>query len=97
MDKKGLFGLIVVVGVLLVVGFVWFVLQMDGEECVKVRTSCCGCEMGGSEECVLASEVGEYEDDLSDCPPDLICAAVYNCEIETCEYVDGECIMGGRG
>ena len=94
MEKKGLVGLIVVVGILLVVGFVWFIGNLDGgtEECVKVQTSCCPCSMGGTEDCVLASEVGEYEDDLAGCDEGLICAAVYNCKIESCEYLDGECV-----
>jgi len=92
MDKKGLVGLIVVVGILLVVGFVWFVFQVGGEGCVNVRTSCCPCNMGGTEKCVLASEVGEYEKNLSECSENMLCSAVYNCKIESCEYVDGECV-----
>ena len=98
MDKKGLIGLIVVVGILLVLGFVWFVFQMDGDvDCVKVQTTCCPCNMGGSEKCVLSSEAGGYEENLSDCPDDLACVALYSCKIESCEYVDGECIIGGSG
>jgi hypothetical protein len=95
MDKKGLVGLVIVLGVLLVVGGIWFVLQMNEEaekECIKVQTSCCPCSMGGSEKCVLASEVEEYEDVLSECEEGLLCAAFYACEIEFCEYVDGECV-----
>ena len=95
MDKRGLIGLIIVVGVLLVVGFVWFVGELGGdveEECVKVQTTCCSCNMGGSEKCVLVSEVDEYRKNLFECSDSMLCAAVYNCEIESCEYVDGECV-----
>ena len=96
MNKKGLVGLIVVIVVLLVVGFFWFVAEWNSEdvECVKVQTSCCPCSMGGSEECVLASEFEEYEEALSECEEGLLCAAVYSCVIESCGYVDGGCVAG---
>ena len=51
--------------------------------------------MGGQEKCVLANEAENYVS--KNCSDDLICAAVYNCEIESCEYIDGECAVGGRG
>ncbi|MCK5320984.1 hypothetical protein KAJ38_00215 [Candidatus Pacearchaeota archaeon] len=96
MDKKGFVGLIVVLGVLLVVGFFWFIgekgFNEENVECVKVRTTCCPCNMGGKEKCVLASEVKEYEVNLSECPEDLVCLAVYSCEIESCGYIDGKCV-----
>lgn len=87
----------IIIGVLLVVGFFWFIGEVGEEEvleemCVKVRTSCCPCNMGGKEACVLASEVEEYEESLSECSEGLMCAAVYNCEIESCGYVEGECV-----
>ena len=99
MNKKGLIGTVLVVGVLLVVGFFWFVGETDFDEeverkmeCVKVRTTCCPCNMGGEEKCVLANEVGEYEANLSECPENPVCIALYGCQIESCEYVEGECI-----
>ena len=106
MGKNGLVGLVVVLGVSLVVGFFLFVGAPNGSdsagpewdggreevECVKVRTTCCPCNMGGKEKCVLASEVEKYEVSLSECPEDLVCLAVYGCEIESCEYVDGKCV-----
>ena len=93
MNKNGFFTGLIILVVLLAVGFFWFTSQMDGdEECVKVQTTCCSCNMGGSEECVLASEVGEYEMNLSECSPTVLCSAVFNCDIESCEYVDGECV-----
>lgn len=100
MDKKGLIGTIILVGVLLVVGFFWFVGEMNEEDlevnesvrCVKVQTSCCPCNMGGDEKCVLESEIESYEKNLSECSPTTLCSAVSNCEIESCDYVDGECV-----
>jgi hypothetical protein len=104
----GLFGMsrgvwFLVFGILvlgLAVGFFWLDEEIEEEastnesevECVKIRTSCCPCNMGGKEACVLASEVEEYEEKLSECSEGLICAAVYNCEIESCGYVEGECV-----
>ena len=98
MNKKGFFTGIIVLGVLLVVGFFWFVGEMNGEDeefeegCIKIQTTCCPCNMGGEEKCVLESEVAEYEDKLSECSESLICAASYNCKIDSCEYVAGECV-----
>ena len=48
--------------------------------------------MGGEEKCVLASEEEEYRINLSGCSPTTLCSAVFNCEIDSCEYIDGECI-----
>jgi len=97
MNKRGLITGLIVILVLLVVGFFWFVGQMNkGEElvenCVKIQTTCCPCNMGGQEMCVLESQVSEYEINSSECSPTMICSAVFNCEIESCEYVDGECV-----
>ena len=87
MNKRGLLGTVVAVGVLLVVGFFWFVGEMNGAECsdcVKVQVGCCPCNMGGVEKCVPKSEEAEYLDRLENCSEQTICAAVFNCEIESC-------------
>jgi len=97
MNKRDLIGLVIIVGILLVMGFFWFI-EWDDEkdlgdvECVKVQTSCCPCNMGGEEKCVLESEIKEYEEKLLKCSEGLICAAVFNCAIESCEYIGGECV-----
>ncbi|MFH1291263.1 MAG: hypothetical protein ABIH79_01775 [archaeon] len=97
MDKKGLIGMIVIAGILLVVGFFWFVgetnLNEESIECVKIQTTCCPCNMGGEEQCVLASEVTKYKENLSECLENGVCIAMFNCQIESCEYVDGECVV----
>jgi hypothetical protein len=61
-------------------------------ECIKVQTTCCPCNMGGKEECVLKDKADEYKINPSECSENLVCAAMYNCQIESCEYVDGKCI-----
>ena len=94
--------MIVIVLVVLVVGFFWFVGEMDSfedevecrvdEDCVKVQVGCCGCNMGGVEKCVAKSFEGNYLADIENCSDMTICAAVDNCEIESCGCVDGRCI-----
>lgn len=83
MNKKGLVGLIVIVGVLLVVGFFLFVSQMnrDVEKCVPA--SCCHAT-----QCVLESEAPNCSG--------MFCSM--ECRTETldcgqgnCEYIDGAC------
>ncbi|MDH3352977.1 MAG: hypothetical protein OEL87_00840 [Nanoarchaeota archaeon] len=98
MNKRGLFGTITIVGILLVVGFFWFVAQynsqdkIDSVKCVKVQTTCCPCNMGGQEKCVLESEARDYEINSSECLENKACVAMFNCQIESCEYIDGECV-----
>jgi hypothetical protein len=62
------------------------------KECVKVQTSCCPCNMGGEEKCVFKNDAEEYKINLTKCKSGTICRAVFNCEIESCQYIDGECI-----
>ncbi len=106
MDKNGLIGMIIVGGVLLVLGFFWFVGAPNGHDpagpewkseeedvkCIKVQTTCCPCNMGGQEKCVLESEVEKYEMNLSECSENLVCIALYACQIESCEYIEGGCV-----
>jgi hypothetical protein len=101
MNKKGLIGAIIIVIVLLIVGFFWFIGNFETtpdpmcgveDACVKVQATCCPCNMGGEELCVPSSEVEKYEKDLENCSATQLCAAVYNCEIESCGCVDGECV-----
>jgi len=85
MNKRGFIGTIVVVGVLLVVGFFWFVGERGGEEvemeCVKA--SCCHAS-----ECV-------WESEAPDCGG-IFCSmscesGTMDCGAGHCEVVDGEC------
>ncbi len=57
-------------------------------ECVKIQTSCCPCNNGGEEKCVLKSDVEKYNESLKNCPAhgELICATYFNCKIKSCEY-----------
>ncbi len=61
-------------------------------DCVKVQISCCACNSGGEEKCVLKSEISSYQDKLAKCNPKILCAQYYNCKIKSCGCVKGECI-----
>ena len=90
--------MIILAGLLLVVRFFWFVeetnLNEESIKCVKIQTTCCPCNMGGEEQCVLVSEAEDYSANLSECSENGICVAMFNCKIESCEYVDGGCVEG---
>lgn len=64
------------------------------DDCVKVQTTCCSCNMGGQELCMSKVMASIYKQKLEqECPKDepLICPAVYNCQIEKCVCVRGVC------
>jgi len=60
-------------------------------DCVKVQTTCCSCSSGGEESCVPNNEVESYQQELESCPSNLICIALYNCQIESCQCIEGKC------
>ena len=95
--------MVVVVGILLVVGFFWFVGERGFDEgsevfcevdsdCVKVQVGCCPCNMGGEERCVNKEFEQGYSDSLENCSAMTTCAAVFSCEIEDCGCVEGVCV-----
>ena len=86
MNKKGFFTWIIVVGVLLVIGFFWFVGELDrevNESEMCVAASCCHAS-----ECVWESEAPNCSGMLCsmDCRPDTM-----DCGAGKCGVVDGEC------
>lgn len=95
MDKRGIVGTVIFVGILVVVGFFWFLEEsgIEESECVRVDTECCSCANGGGESCVLKSEAEKIEKEKN-CSEDVFCATVYSCEIESCVYAGGECVAG---
>lgn len=60
-------------------------------DCVKVQMGCCPCNMGGKEECVVGSESERYTDLLRNCSKQIICTAMYACNIESCVCVNNKC------
>jgi len=61
-------------------------------DCVKTSQGCCPCSMGGISIAMNAECVDEYNEAL-DCPPDLMCSAVYNCDDSTPACEDGHCVL----
>lgn len=61
-------------------------------DCIKISTSCCPCSMGGNEKCVYVLEKDEALRQKINCPKDLICTAMYACNIESCSCENGECV-----
>jgi len=84
MNKRGLIGTIIVMGVLLVVGFFWFVGEWNGEEEIEcVPASCCHAT-----ECVSASEAPNCSGVFctENCEPGTL-----DCGQGSCKTVDGTC------
>ena len=69
----------------------------DGnDDCVKANAGCCSCSMGGQSVAVAASCVDELRADLN-CPPELNCIAMYNCDDSVAVCKEGRCVLeGGR-
>ena len=61
-------------------------------DCLRVQTSCCSCNMGGEEVCVVKEKANLYQINQNECSPDLICTASYNCKEESCGCTNGKCV-----
>lgn len=85
MNKKGLVGVFVIVGFLLVVGFFWFAGEVDKDEILKscVKASCCHAKS-----CVWESEAPDCRKILCtmSCEPETM-----DCGAGECGVVDGGC------
>ncbi|MCK4650209.1 hypothetical protein KAT36_03165 [Candidatus Pacearchaeota archaeon] len=85
MNKRGLIGEIIVIGILLVVGFFWFIGEVEegGVEEGCVAASCCHAD-----ECVWESEAPNCSGIFCtmSCEPETM-----DCGAGHCEVVDGEC------
>lgn len=88
---KKIYGIILIFALMAIVILYFILFNSQNLECVKVQTTCCPCSNGGTEVCVLASEKEKYEVNESNCPDDLICATMYNCNENPCEFKSGEC------
>lgn len=58
-------------------------------DCIKVKTGCCSCNMGGEEKCVPVSEQDKYV--AKKCDLRTMCIAMYACNIESCACIDNKC------
>lgn len=93
--KRKWFILLISIILILIIILLWPNFRKgDGTNstCVKVQTTCCPCNRGGEELCVLESESQEYNNKLENCSNNLVCAAFENCKIISCEYENGVCL-----
>lgn len=61
-------------------------------DCVKVQTTCCPCDMGGEEKCMLKMDaIKEVQNLNATCKPKNICIAMYTCKETSCKCVEGRC------
>tara|TARA_Y100000310_G_C20704257_1_gene833417 strand:+ start:20081 stop:20359 length:279 start_codon:yes stop_codon:yes gene_type:complete len=87
MIKKGIFGKIILIFILLILGFFWFINGYnsfeDLEEVSCVPSSCCH-----STSCVLEEEAPDCEDIFcsQECKPGTL-----DCGQASCKYVNGNC------
>jgi putative hemolysin len=62
------------------------------EDCVLQQTTCCSCNMGGDEECMTKQKAEETQARLDkECSVDIMCVAMYNCNVNKCECENGNC------
>jgi len=60
-------------------------------DCAKAQTTCCPCNMGGKEICATKDKAKEYQKKLENCSANIICPAMYGCDIEDCKCLNGIC------
>ena len=84
MNKKGLIGMIIIIGILLIVGFFWFIGEWNSEEEIRcVPSSCCHAT-----ECVLESDAPNCSGVFctENCEPETL-----DCGLGYCEFINGSC------
>jgi len=106
--NKKLFWIIIILGILLIAVIIFMVINSKNDDstnngpenecqtdndCIKVSTGCCSCNMGGEEKCVSKNEEQKYNDILKNCSDErIICIAMYNCNIESCVCINNKCV-----
>ena len=83
MNKKGLVGIIIILGILLVVGFFWFAGERDGKKEIKCVPESC-CHATG---CVLASDAPNCSGIMCS----MVCSGPLDCGAGHCEYIHRKC------
>ena len=66
-------------------------------DCIKQQTSCCSCNMGGSEQCMNKDNSDYLKTKLSnECKERTICTALYACKETSCKCINKKCIEQWR-
>ena len=63
---------------------------VNSDNCVKQKTSCCGCESGGTNICMTKEQAFAKEAELN-CSKNIFCAEVYNCKDTICVFDGAKC------
>ena len=86
--KKGLIGTIVLIGILLVVGFFWFVEEVGDEENAEDEIMCVPATCCHATECVQENEAPNCSGAFCtmSCEPDTL-----DCGQARCEYINESC------
>jgi len=71
----------------------FFSCQKD-KDCVKTNAGCCPCSMGGTSIAIADKCVDKWLDSL-DCPPDIMCLAVYLCDDSIPVCKNNKCTLSG--
>lgn len=61
-------------------------------DCTRTRADCCGCQRGGKDTAVLASERASHDAMLM-CPPDPACPGISTCTSDVPTCVQGRCAL----
>jgi hypothetical protein len=108
MKKKTIYASIIIISAILILSSVLLFKSKEGTispdspscikdtDCIKVQTSCCSCNMGGEEKCILISEKQKYNEMLEKCTARTICTAMYACREFSCKCVQGKCVEETR-
>lgn len=88
--------MLIIIFLALIISYLAFYNSVQTKKCIKVQTTCCSCNNGGEQKCVLITEKEKYEINKSKCPKDLICTALYNCNENPCVYKQGKCTFSSN-
>ena len=100
MNKKRKVWVFSIVAAVIIILLIVFVGNNQGNEkecysdsdCIKQRTGCCSCKMGGEEVCISKKNLTFWQEKIAqEGKEDMICTAVYNCRETSCLCKEGKC------
>ena len=104
MNKKRRVWIFSIVAALIIIFLIVFVGNNINEkkecskdsDCIKQRTGCCSCKMGGEEVCTSNKNITLWQEKIkNECKEDMICTAMYNCRDTKCLCREGKCAEEG--
>ena len=97
--NKTIFVAIIILAII-TIGLFYIIQQREDDtgecrvnaDCVKQRTSCCGCTMGGEDVCMSKTNASYWQNKLAGQCNNVMCAAVYNCRDTDCVCQNNKCV-----